>query len=172
MFDEQEVKEAIFSMSGDKAPRPDGFPMAFFQRFWDLLKGDVMAFMCEFHSHGKLSKTIGASVISLVPKKNGVGCLKDFRPISLIGRMYKSLAKVLARRLQKIVPSIISSTQGAFMHDRQILDVVLVANECIHSRHKEGIPSMVCKVDLEKAYDRVDWNFLNYMMHRMGFGSK
>lgn len=58
------------------------------------------------------------------------------------------------------------------MHNRQILDGVLIANECIHSRHKDEIPGIICKVDLEKAYDRVDWNFLNYMMCRMGSGGK
>lgn len=58
------------------------------------------------------------------------------------------------------------------MHDRQILDRVLIANECIHSRQKDKNPGILCKMDLKKAYDRVDWNFLAYMMRRMGFGSK
>lgn len=66
-FGVQEVKEAVFSANGDKAPGLDGFSMAFFQQFLDLLKEDVMAFMCEFYSQGKLPKTIGASFISLIP---------------------------------------------------------------------------------------------------------
>lgn len=131
-----------------------------------------MAFLWEFHSTGKLSKSIGASFITLIPKKCGADCLKDFRPTSLVGSIYKLLAKVLAGRLQKIFPSIISSFQGTFVHGRQILDGVLIANEYIYSRHKNKTPGLVCKINLEKACDRVEWNFLSYLMSRMGFGSK
>lgn len=76
-----------------------------------------MDFM-ECHSRGKLSKSIGASFIALIPKKNGVDHLKDFRPITLIGSIYKILVKVLAKRLQNIMPAIISPSQGAFVHRR------------------------------------------------------
>lgn len=70
--------------------------------------------------------------------------------------MYKILAQVLAGRLRIALPSIISPTQGAFIHGRQILDRVLVANECMHSRSSAKISGLMCKLDLEKAYDRVD----------------
>ena len=65
-----------------------------------------------------------------------------------------------------------SYSQGAFVHGLQILDGVLIANECIHSRLKERTPGIICKLDLEKACDRVDWEFLQYLMRRMGFGAK
>lgn len=117
---------------------------------------DVMAFMKEFHEKGKFSKHIGASFIVLIAKKAGAENIRDFRPISLIGAIYKVLAKVLASRLQKVLPSLISAAKGAFVHGRQILDGVLIANECIHSRFKTRRPSLICKLDFEKAYDRVD----------------
>lgn len=82
--------------------------------------------------------------------------------------MYKILAKVLASRLQKVLPCLISN-QGAFVHGRQILDGVLIANECIHSRTRQRRPGLIYKLDLEKAYDRVDWDFLQYVLRRMGF---
>lgn len=107
----------------------------------------------------------------LIPKKSGAVSIKDFRPISLIGSVYKILARVLASRLQKMLPDLISLTQGAFINGRQMLDGVLVANECIHSRNLHK-PGLICKLDLEKGYNRVDWDFLDYLMCRMGFGNR
>ena len=133
---------------------------------------DVMDFMTEFHVRGKLSKHIGASFIVLTAKKVGAEIIKDFRPISLISSIYKVLAKVLDNRLQKILPKLISVARGAFVHGRQIHDGVLIANKCIHSRKKEKRPGLIRKLDMEKAYDRVEWGFLQYLMRRMGFGVK
>lgn len=99
----------------------------------------------------------------LIPKKNGAECLNDFTPISLIGSMYKIIAKVLSGSILKVLPSIIPSSQGAFVHRRHILNGVLIVSKCIHSRVKDE-PDLLCKWDLEKAYDRVDWTFLSYML--------
>lgn len=99
-FEEEEVREAVFKMCGDKAPGLDGFPMFFFQRFWVDLKEEVMAFIKEFHVRGKLSKNLCASFIALIAMKEGADHLNNFRPIRLIGCIYKILAKVLASKLQ------------------------------------------------------------------------
>ena len=139
----------------DKAPGPNGYPMAFFQHLWGTLKADVIVFMNEFHSRGRLSKGMGASFIAFIPKKGEIG-IKDYRPIRLIGSVYKILAKVLAGRLQKVLTSIISMEQGAFVKGRQVLNGVLVVNKCMHSTIKDKIPGLICKMDFEKAYDRVD----------------
>ena len=163
---------SYFSTGGEKAPGPDGFPMVFFQRFWKDIKEDLLAFIKEFHVRGKLSRHLGASFITLIPKKSGAVCIKDFRPISLIGCVYKILAKVSASGLQKVLPKLISLTQGAFVNGRQMLDGVLVANDCIHSRNLHKRPGLICKLDLEKAYDRVDWDFLHYLMGRMGLRNR
>lgn len=92
-FQEEEVKAVVFNLASDKAPGSDVFPLSFFHRIWDLLRVDIMAFMKEFHSRGKLSKSIGASFIALIPKKVKADSIKDFRPISLLGSIYKILAK-------------------------------------------------------------------------------
>ena len=103
-----------------------------------MLKKDILAFMEEFHQRGKLSKGLGASFIALIPKKAGEIGIRDYRPIGLLGSIYKILAKVLPRRIKKVLPKIIFNEQGVFVKGRQIMDDILVTNECVHSRYKRG----------------------------------
>ena len=108
----------------------------------------------------------------LIPKKARAEDLRDFRPINLVGSLYKWLAKVLANRLKKVVGKVVSKAQGAFVKRRQILDAVLIANEAIDSVLKNNENGILCKLDIEKTYDNVDWSFLLTTMQKMGFGEK
>jgi hypothetical protein len=117
-FLEAEVKAAIWDCDSFKSPGPDGINFGFFKDFWAELKGDVMHFISEFHQNGKLTKGVNSTFIAFLPKVDSPERLNDFRPISLVGSLYKILAKVLANRLRLVIGSVISESQTAFVKDR------------------------------------------------------
>ena len=136
------------------------------------MKDEVMIFFKEFHEQGRFVRSLNSTFLVLIPKKVGVEDLRDFKPISLVGGLYKLLAKVLANRLKKVVGKVVSSAQNAFIEGTQILDTTLIANEAIDSLLKRNESGVLCKLDIEKVYNHLNYNFLFLVMQRMGFGEK
>ncbi|CAJ2673682.1 unnamed protein product [Trifolium pratense] len=164
-----EVKAAVWDCDSYKSPGPDGINFGFIKDFWAEMQGDIMRFISEFHRNGRLTKGLNATFIALIPKVDSPQRLNDFRPISLVGSLYKILAKVLANRLRVVMGSVISESQTAFVKGRQILDGILVANEVVDEARKSKKELLLFKVDFEKAYDSVEWGYLEDVMGRMGF---
>ncbi|GJW66725.1 RNA-directed DNA polymerase, eukaryota [Tanacetum coccineum] len=125
-----------------------------------------------FFDHNSFAKGCNSSFIALIPKVLDPKFVNDYRPISLIGSLYKVVTKILAIRLSSVLDSLISEVQSAFLPNRQILDGPFVINEvlswCKHKRHQ----AMIFKVDFAKAYDSVRWDFLDDVLLSFGFGLK
>ena len=109
----------------------------------------------NFHTQAVFEKSLNASFLALIPKKVDSVEIKDFRPISLVGGIYKIISKVLANRLRRVAHGLISNSQNAFVKDRQILDSFLIASECIDSKLKSGVLEVLCTLEVAKAYDQV-----------------
>lgn len=112
---EMEVKDAVWDCERSKSPGPDGFNLSFFKDCWDIVKADLMRVMSKFFVNRKLTKGCNSSFIVLIPKREGSCGLQHFCPVSLIGSLYKIMAKVLARRMKSVVGKVIGDTQSAFI---------------------------------------------------------
>jgi hypothetical protein len=174
-FTEIEVGTAIHQMAPMKAPGPDGFDVYFFQQNWAIVGKEVCKAVLFSLNSGVINKELNSTYIALIPKVKNPTNVIDFRPISLCNVLYKIISKVLANRLKKVLPSIISPYQSAFIPGRLITDNILATYETLHTMHSKmyGKSSfMAVKVDMSKAYDRVKWGFLEAVMGKLGFEQK
>ena len=128
-FFEEEVFTTISGLNGEKALRLDGFPITFRSFSWEFVKDEVMDFFKEFFEKKKFVRSLNATFLVLIPKKGNVEDIKDYRPISLLGGLYKILAKVLTNRLRRVIDKVVSLSQNAFVEGRKILDAALIAND-------------------------------------------
>ena len=157
----------------DKAPGPDGFSFQFLKRYWDLFKDDIKLFIYDFFfATARLPPGTNSSFITLIPKVKNPMFIKDYRPISLIGLHYKIIAKILANRLASVVRSLVSKEQSAFIAGRQILDGPLMLSEIMDWSTQRKKKMMIFKVDFEKAFDSVNWKYLDYVLSQFRFGEK
>jgi len=152
----EKIKDAVANCNPSKAPGYDGFNLKFIRRMWPVIEDDFCSYILRFFETGKLHASFNNTWVTLIPKKKGTLEVSDFRPISLVGSLYKVIAKVLSRRIKEVMPSIIGETQTTFVSERQILDGALVANEAIHWLKKKRKSGVLLKMDFQKANDTVD----------------
>ncbi|XP_071708015.1 uncharacterized protein [Rutidosis leptorrhynchoides] len=169
----QEVKDAIFIISDSKSPGPDGYTAAFFKKAWDTIGGDITRAVQEFFVTGQMLKEINCTIITLLPKVHTHSKVTDYRPISCCNVLYKCISKIIVSRIKSSLDDIININQSAFVPGRNITDNILLTQELMRNYHlNRGTPRCAFKVDIQKAYDTVDWEFLNVILICFGFPSK
>jgi hypothetical protein len=170
-YTDEEIKIALFQMGLTKAPGPDGFPALFYQTHWEFLKEDVCHVVICFLNAKPIPDGFCDSVIVLIPKVARPKHLNNFRLISLCNVLYKIASKVLTNRLKSLLPAIISEQQNAFVPGRLITNNALIAFECLHTirQQRSKRPYFALKIDMTKAYDRVEWTYLHGCLRRLGF---
>lgn len=166
----EEVKNAVFSMNVNGAPGPDGFGAFFYQRFWDVVGHDVFAAVLQFFQQGWILPNFNSNVVVLIPKTPEAVSIDQYRPISLANFKFKIITKVLADRLVVVAPKIISENQRGFIKGRHIHDCIGVASEAVNLMHKRSFGGNIAlTIDIKKAFDSLDWNFLLKVLHQFGF---
>jgi hypothetical protein len=173
-FTGEEIAEALDGIGDFKALESDGIPSIFYKRFWGLM-GDQVKEVLVVLNGGHMPMKWNEMIIGLIPKVKNPIKVKDHRPISLCNVLYKLISKVLANHLKKILPDIISPSQSAFVPGRLITYNVILAYELTHylrNRRKGKTGLVAIKLDMSKAYDRVEWSFLEKIMRKMGFSTK
>ncbi|EOY03669.1 Uncharacterized protein TCM_018759 [Theobroma cacao] len=130
-FKEEEFWATIQGCDDNKAPGPDGYNLNFFKNQWNVVKKEVMKFMGDFHKEGGLGCGVNASFITLILKVQNPTSLGEYRPISLVGNLYKIVAKTLANRLRNVIGEVIGRNQFAFIKGKQLMDCALIANEMV-----------------------------------------
>ncbi|KAJ1688151.1 hypothetical protein LUZ63_019541 [Rhynchospora breviuscula] len=168
-FTEAEILRAVREIPSGKATGPDGYPIEFFKRAWETIKGDVLPAFMAFQDGTLNLRKLNKASITLVPKKRNPMEISDYRPISVINTFSKIISKILANRLQPHMTTLVSPLQTAFTKGRSIMESYMVAREFLSFYHKNKIPALLLKVDFAKAFDSVSWTFLTNLLVERGF---
>nr|GEU69447.1 RNA-directed DNA polymerase, eukaryota, reverse transcriptase zinc-binding domain protein [Tanacetum cinerariifolium] len=167
-----EIKRAVWDCRTNISHGPDGFTFEFYRRYWKLIDQYVVFDVNLFFDSGSFPPGYSSSFIALIPKMQDAKVVKDFRPISLIGSVYKIITKIFANRLSLVTLDLVSDVQSAFVSNRQILDVPFILNELLSWCKNKNTKAMICKIDFKKSFDSFRWEFLGTVLNNFGFGFK
>ena len=157
------------------APGPEGMPPLFYHSFWPLISKDICLAVLDCLNNFHIPSVINCTNITLIPKVKSPKSITDFRPISLCNVVYKIVSKVLANRLKVILPAVVFENQSVFQAGRVIMDNIFMDFETLHylKHHHNGKTGFTAlKLDMSKAYDWVEWSYLETIMKRTGFAER
>lgn len=156
-------------MDHNSSPGPNGFPVEFYQVFWEIVKNDLMALFREFHKGTLPLYCLNFGIIVLLPKKADAKQIQQYRPICLLNVSFKICTKVGTNRITTVAHKVIRPTQTTFLPDRNIMEGVVILHETVHELHTKKMDGIIFKIDFEKAYDKVKWQFLQQTLRMKGF---
>jgi hypothetical protein len=169
MVTKQEILDILKLFAVDKSPGPDGWTVEFYTKFFDVVSDDLVDLVEDTRTRGRIKSSLNSTFLALIPKENNPRTFGDYRPIALCNLCYKLISKVIANRIKPILSRELSCEQLGFLKGRQILDAIGTTQECIHSIKARKQKSLILKLDLRKAYDCVNWDFLRMILVQTGF---
>jgi len=166
-----EVKAAFFGINTWKTPGPNGIPALFYHKLWGIIGSNITVAVLEMLHSGRILRQINHTFIHLIPKVPNYESFSQFCPISLYNVIYKGISKCITNRLKKVMTSLIGPHQNAFVPRRLIGDSCLIVHELLHyiKRKRTGPPVAAIKIDLNKAYGRLQWDFVEVVLRQVGF---
>lgn len=164
----EEIRDILFAFKKDKAPGPDGWFVEIFTTFWDIMGLDILEMVNFTRTEGWIAGGINLTFITLIPKCNKPATFDDSRPIALCNLVYKVISKLIANMIKPFLSHWMSTEQFAFLDDRQVLDVVGITQEVLHTVKPKKLNSLILKIDLVKTYDLVNWDFLKLVLLQIG----
>ncbi len=168
-----ECEQALFSMAEGKAPGMDGIPVEFYKQFWSQIKNDFLNMVNTAFQEEQLYGHVTQGVLRLLPKpEKNLLHLKNWRPITLLNVDYKILSKVLAKRLEQIIPNLIHEDQTGFVKGRYIGQSIRTLLDVAEHCEINDVPALMVSLDIEKAFDSVRWPFLCEILERRGIGPR
>ena len=165
---EDEIKAALWSLKAFKVPGSDGLHAGFFHRFWLIVGSSVVNVVKKVFLERKVPEYFNKTHIALIPKIQGPETIANYRSISLCNTIYKIITKIIIVRLRPHLDKLICPLQAAFVPGRKGVDNAIIVQEIIHSlsKKKGKVGYMALKIDLEKAYDKLEWSFIREVLIR------
>lgn len=170
----QDIKDALFFLKAFKAPGPDGFHPIFFQKCWETIHKSILYMILKVFQFESIDSRLNATLICLIAKVSNSETINQYRPISLCNTSYKIITKLIVIRMRSLLPNLTSLFQSSFVPGRRASDNIIIMQEMVHTmRKKKGNKGVMdIKIELEKAYDSMEWSFVRKVLLPFKFGER
>ena len=166
------IERTLLRLNPNKAPGPDGLTSGFYKAAWPIIGAEVIDSISAFFTTAFLPAVVNSTILSLVPKHPGASEITDYRPIACCTTIYKSISKILVAKLKPLLADLVLPNQTAFIQGRLLIENTILATGLVDGYHKQkGLPCITLKVDIAKAFDTVNWDFLFICLASLGLPS-